>query len=227
MPWSGNGRGKLADRVRGPRHPPPPSGSNREMQSPDSSGNDNNATVHDDKPCYNALVDALKQGGDLQFSSASSLPFCLTQLLPQVLPKRLLVLVSCVHVPMPCPHADGLPHDAVRTHVVVESAAIIMPQPSPQDHRQVLHQDHQSVSTLLAPDGYRHGQGRHRAVPPLVYQFNQRLDYLVGDVVRTSSHWTASLAVLLCLCCRRPPPIVTVDIVVVAVAVAVTLAVVV
>ena len=39
----------------------------------------------------------------------------LAQLLPQVLPERLLVLVSCVHVPMPLPHADGLPHDAVRT----------------------------------------------------------------------------------------------------------------
>ena len=39
----------------------------------------------------------------------------LAQLLPQVLPERLLVLVSCVHVPMPLPHADGLLHDAVRT----------------------------------------------------------------------------------------------------------------
>ena len=67
---------------------------------------------------------------------------------------------------MPHPHADGLPHNAVRTRIVVESAAIITPQSSLQDHRQVLHQDHQLVPTILAPDGYRHGQGQHRAVPP-------------------------------------------------------------
>ncbi len=93
----------------------------------------------------------------------------LARLLPQVLPERLLVLVSCVHVPMPCPHADRLLHDAICTRIVIESAAVVTPQPSPQDHRQVLHQDQQSVPTVLAPDGYRRGQGRHRAVPPLVY----------------------------------------------------------
>ena len=131
---------------------------------------------------------------------------CIVRLLPQVLPERLLVLVSCVHVPMPLPHADGLPHDAVRTHIVVESVAVITPQPSSQDHRQVLHQDHRSVHTVLAPDGYRHGQGRHQAVPPLVYRFDQRLHYLVGDVVRASPHQTATLAAFLRLRRRRPPP---------------------
>ena len=130
----------------------------------------------------------------------------LAQLSPQVLSECLLVLVLCVHVPMPRPHADGLPHDAVCTRIVVESAAVVTPQPSPQDHRRVLHQDHRLVPTVLAPNGYRHGQGRHRAVPPLVYQINQRLDYLVGDVVRASSHWTASITVLLRLRRRRPPP---------------------
>jgi hypothetical protein len=83
----------------------------------------------------------------------------LVQLLPQVLLKRLLVLVSCVHVPMPCPHADRLPHNAVCTHIVVESSAVIPPQSSPQDHCRVLHQDHRSVPTVLTLDRYRHGQG--------------------------------------------------------------------
>ncbi len=78
----------------------------------------------------------------------------LARLSPQVLPECLLVLVSCVHVPMPHPHADGLLHDAVRTRIVVESAAVVMPQPSPQDHRQVLHQDHRSMPTVLAPNEY-------------------------------------------------------------------------
>ena len=130
----------------------------------------------------------------------------LVLLLPQVLPECLLVLVVCVHVPMPCPHADGLPHNAVCTCTVVESAAVVMSQPSPQDHSRVLHQDHQLVPTVLAPNEYRHGQGRQRVVPPLIYQIDHPLDYLVSDVVRTSSHWTASITVLLCLCRCRPPP---------------------
>ena len=135
------------------------------------------------------------------------------RLSPQVLPERLLVLVLCVHVPMPRSRADGLWHDAVRTRIVVESAAVVTPQPSPQDHCQVLHQDHQSVPTVLAPDGYCHGQGQHRTMPPLIYRFNHRLDYLVEDIVCALSHQTASLAVLLRLCCcHPPPPIVAVDV---------------
>ena len=46
----------------------------------------------------------------------------LVPLLPQVLPKRLLVPVPCVHVPMTHLHADRLPHDAVGTRIIVESA---------------------------------------------------------------------------------------------------------
>ena len=51
---------------------------------------------------------------------------CLARLSPQVLPERLLVLVSCIHVPMPCPHADGLPHDVIRIRIVVESISSAM-----------------------------------------------------------------------------------------------------
>jgi hypothetical protein len=127
----------------------------------------------------------------------------LALLSPQVLSECLLVLVSCIHVPMPRPHADGLPHNVLC--IVIESAAVGTLQPRLQDHRRVLHQDHRLVPTVLAPNGYCHGQGQHWAVPPLVYQINQHLDYLVGNVIRASSHWTASITVLLHLRRRRPP----------------------
>ena len=55
--------------------PPLPSGGKRKTRSPvGGNDDDNKATVHDKEPCYNALVDALEQGGDLHSSSASSLP---------------------------------------------------------------------------------------------------------------------------------------------------------
>ena len=163
--WGGDRR----IRCEGHR-PPPPSGGKRKTQSPVGGNDNDNATLHDNEPCYDELVNALERGGDPHSSSAlSCCPLRLGRLSPQVLPKCFIVLVSCVHFPMPCPRADGLPHNAVCTHIIVESAAVVTPQPSQQDYRQVLHQDHQSVPTLLAPDEYRHGQGRHRAMPPLVY----------------------------------------------------------
>ena len=188
------------------RGPPssPPSGGKRKTRSPVGGNDDNNATVHDDEPCYGALVDAFEQGGDPHSSSALSSPsppcMALTSGPPRMPP--------CPCVMRPCPYASSpcLPHNAVCTRIVVESAAVVMPQPSLQDHRRVLHQDHRLVPTVLAPNGYPHGQGQHRAVPLLVYQIDQRLDYLVGYVIRESSHWTASITVLLCLCRRRPPP---------------------
>ena len=63
-PWSGNGGGDRRIGCEGHR-PPPPSGGKRKTQLPVGGNNDNNATVRNNEPCYDALADALKQGGDL------------------------------------------------------------------------------------------------------------------------------------------------------------------
>ncbi len=44
---------------------PPPSGGKQKTQLLVDGNNDNDATIHDNEPRYNALVDALEQGGDL------------------------------------------------------------------------------------------------------------------------------------------------------------------
>jgi hypothetical protein len=62
-PQSGDGGGDRRIRCEG-HHPSHPSGGKRKTRSP-VGGNDDDATIHDDEPCYDALVDALKGGGDL------------------------------------------------------------------------------------------------------------------------------------------------------------------
>ena len=55
----------------------------------------------------------------------------LALLLPHVLPKRLFVLVSRVHVPVPCPNAHRMPHNAVRFRTIVKLTAVVASQPEP------------------------------------------------------------------------------------------------
>ncbi len=52
---------------------------------------------------------------------------CLARLLLWVLPERLLVLVSPVHVPVSRPDAQVLSHDTIHSRTIVESTAVVAP----------------------------------------------------------------------------------------------------
>ena len=62
--WCGNRGGDRQIGCKG-HCPPPPSGGKRKTQLPAGGNNKDDATVHNNKPCYDALIDALEQGGDL------------------------------------------------------------------------------------------------------------------------------------------------------------------
>mmetsp|Transcript_19773 Transcript_19773/g.40992 ORF Transcript_19773/g.40992 Transcript_19773/m.40992 type:complete len:285 (-) Transcript_19773:211-1065(-) len=115
-----------------------------------------------------------------------------------LIPKRLLVHMSCIQIPMPRSHADQLCDDPIPPSLIIPFTTIILakpppiipPQPRPENHSQMFRQHHRSMSSILASNRYGHVQWGNGTVSSFVDGLDYGSNDLVGHFVGASPHWT-------------------------------------